>query len=188
LIVESSPKKSWKLSLRIPGWCKKAELTINGKLDEGKQKPGTYAVLDREWRQGDKVELRLSIPPVLYEAHPHVEPTRCALAMTRGPLLYCLENIDQEAGASIMDCTIDPTAAIRDEWNEELLRGVVTLKARGVVEDSGVWQGKLYRDYGESSQDPPKGRSTTLTAIPYYAWANRGPTPMRTWIPMKTSG
>jgi len=187
LKFDEAPEKSWELSLRIPGWCKDADVALNGKPEQRKPKPGTYLILRRDWRKGDTVELRLSMPPVLYQAHPYVEPARCALAMTRGPLLYCLENIDQEPDVTLMDCSIDPTSAMQADWNEELLHGIVTLKAAGFVEDNSDWAGKLYRDHEEVMAEPTQRRGTTLTAIPYYTWANRGPTPMRVWIPQSPS-
>jgi DUF1680 family protein len=79
-----------------------------------------------------------------------------------------------------LDVRIAPGASLQASRREGLLGGVVVVEAQGSVVDVGAWQDELYR--AAPVQDLPQ-REVTLTAIPYYAWANRGPGTMRVWIP-----
>ena len=193
LSVTSAPEAVWGLCLRIPAWCKNATLAINGEPTSTKCEPGSYAVETRTWRAGDVVELDLSMPVVRVAAHPRVEPTRSSVALTRGPILYCVEDIDQPGDTSVMDITIDATGAAEPQWQAETLDGVTVLSAPGLIHDRSDWNGKLYRDFnaqrGTKSDESATGRPPLVTpfqlrAIPYYAWANREPVPMRVWIPL----
>jgi hypothetical protein len=83
-----SPVK-FSLYLRIPGWCRKAELRINGKRHTGKCKPGTFVQLDREWRHNDRISLRLPMETKL------VHWKTGGVALERGPLVYSVK-IDEQ--------------------------------------------------------------------------------------------
>lgn len=176
--VEDAPAAAWGLSLRIPGWCTEPVVRVNGAPSTVTPEHGYYTVV-REWQTGDVVELELAMPPVLMEAHPRVDPTRGSLAIQRGPMVYCLEEVDQEAGIDLFDVQIDPSAPLSVKWQDDLLDGVTVIEAGGCVADVSGWGEHLYRPLG-SVKAP--SRSITLTAIPYYAWANRGPGSMRVWI------
>jgi len=75
---------------------------------------------------------------------------------------------------------IAPEASLQATWREDLLGGVVAIEAPGAVVDIGAWQDELYRP--APTENLPQ-REVALTAVPYYAWANRGPGAMRVWIP-----
>ena len=102
------------------------------------------------------------------------------VALERGPLVYCLEQHDQDKDVSVMDAVIDATAPVTENHEEKLLGGVVTLSAAGGVVDHEGWNGDLYRVARPSSQST---REAELKAIPYFAWANRGPAAMTVWTP-----
>ena len=101
--VEDADGSSWQLHFRIPAWCRRAVCRVNGE-DPVSLHGGTYATLERAWRPGDGVELELSMPPVLMTGHPRIDPTRGSVAIQRGPLVYCLEEIDQEEGVRSARC------------------------------------------------------------------------------------
>ena len=182
LTVERSPAAPWELSLRIPGWCANASVSINSRKREEALPPGTPAVLRREWRAGDTVVLELPMEPVIYEAHPYIDSTRSSAAIARGPLVYCIEGHDQPAG--VLDCRVDPAGAMRAEKRTDLLRGVTVIKAPGFSREGSEWEGVLYRKLASAGRRTGAGKMIELVAVPYYAWANRGPSPMRVWIPM----
>ena len=168
------------LSLRIPAWCAGPALAVNGER-QALNAPAGYAILDRTWQPGDVVTLSLPMEPTLLAAHPRVDPTRGSVAILRGPLVYCLEEPDQPAEVDLMDVAIDPDAALTATWQPELLEGVVTIAARGASVDVSAWDAALYRDVDTVLET--YGAPVTLTAIPYYAWANREMGKMRVWIP-----
>ncbi len=180
--VEEAGRGPWRLSLRVPAWCAQALLRVNGEPVEVKITEG-YATIERRWQAGDTVELELPMAPRLTVAHPRVDATRASVAIERGPIVYCLEECDQEAGADVLDVEIDETAPLSEAWREDLLGGVMAIHAFGEAIDTRAWGGDLYRPFA-SRRDLPR-RPVHLTAVPYYAWANRGPGAMRVWIPRR---
>jgi DUF1680 family protein len=178
--VEEADGATWQLVLRVPGWCEGASLRVNGQAVERPAPGGTYAAVERAWQVGDVVELDLHMEPRLTAPNPRVDAIRGSLTIERGPLVYCLEQIDQEPDLNLLDVRIAPEASLHATRREDLLGGVVAIEARGVVVDIGAWQDALYRP--GPVEDLPQ-REVTLTAVPYYAWANRGPGTMRVWIP-----
>jgi DUF1680 family protein len=171
---------TWTLRLRIPDWCQSPSLRING-VETALSTAGGYAEIKRAWQAGDTVELVLAMSPVLVEGHPRLDPTRSSVAIMRGPLVYCLEGVDQQPGVEVLDVQIDVSVPLTAEWNSDLLEGVVVVTAAGVGVDPVDWQDQLYRPVGSSA--PAVREAIQLTAIPYYAWANRGANEMRVWIP-----
>jgi DUF1680 family protein len=141
-----------------------------------------YLRLERAWSDGERVELELPMAPRLMEAHPYIESTRGCLAIERGPLVYCLEQADQ-ASASVPNLEIDPSAKLEAEFRGELLDGVTVVRGAGFAVDTAGWSDRLYRPFGTASE--ATRRPVELTAIPYFAWANREVGPMRVWIPFR---
>jgi DUF1680 family protein len=180
VIVEETDGATWQLALRVPGWCAGASLQMNGQAVEAAAIGGTYAAIERAWQVGDVVELDLPMEPRLTAPNPRVDAIRGSLAIERGPLVYCLEQIDQEPNLNLLDVRIAPEASLQATRREDLLGGVVTIEAQGAAVDIGAWQDELYRP--APVEDLPR-REVTLTAVPYYAWANRGLGAMRVWIP-----
>ena len=177
--VAETGAEPWTLALRIPGWCEHASLWLNGDIIAGGASDGTYASLTRAWQPGDVVQLDLEMRPRLTAPNPRVDAIRGSLAIERGPLVYCLEEEDQD-GVNLLDVRLLPDAVLEAEWREDLLGGVVTVTADGHVADVGAWEEKLYRP---ASAPETAARPVKLIAVPYYAWANRMPGTMRVWIP-----
>lgn len=170
------------LSLRIPAWCAQPALAVNGER-QALHAPAGYATLARVWQPGDVVTLTLPMEPTLVAAHPRVDPTRGSVAILRGPLVYCFEEADQPAEVDLMDVAIDTAAPLTAAWNPALLEGVVTIAAQGAPVDVSAWDGALYRDVATVLDT--YAAPVPLTAIPYYAWANREMGKMRVWVPRK---
>jgi len=180
ITVAETGAEPWTLALRIPGWCKYASLWLNGDIIAGGASDGTYASLTRMWQPGDVVELDLALSPRLTAAHPRVDAIRGSLAIERGPLVYCLEEEDQQPGVDLLDVCLAPNAELEAVWQEDLLGGVVTVVADGQAADVGDWEEQLYRPASAPETD---ARPVKLIAVPYYAWANRTSGAMRVWIP-----
>ena len=143
------------LHLRIPGWSEGAALSVNGERVEAPVEQG-YAVLERQWKDGDRITLSLPMPARLVEADPRVLEDQGKRAVQRGPLVYCLEEADNPEDFDSLRITED--MQFTERFEPELLRGVVSLSAT-----SG-------------------GR--TLKWIPYYAWDNREAGQMKVWVPL----
>ena len=180
--VEETGGGAWSLSLRVPGWSEGASLRVNGRPWDAAVSPGAYVTVDRTWREGDSVELELPMAPFLLRGHPRIESVRGCAAIRSGPLVYCLEQTDQPAGTDLFNVELEPSVPLRSSWRPDLLDGVMAVHASGVVVDNGPWQGRLYRRVEPANGEPRP--SVDLTAVPYYAWANRGPNAMRVWLPI----
>ena len=168
------------MMLRIPAWCEEgATVDVNGQPVDVKISPGSYAKLRREWRPGDTVTMDLPMPVRRVECHPYVAENAGRIALVRGPLLYCAEQIDNP-GVDLRDLALngeEPTVRLEPD----LLGGVAVLQAeaRAAAPDDG-WESRLYRTVHPREGDA-QTHATTVTAVPYYAWANRDPGAVRVW-------
>ncbi|MBI5305470.1 MAG: glycoside hydrolase family 127 protein [Chloroflexi bacterium] len=169
------------LHLRVPGWCESgATIAINGKAYDGALVPGSYAAIRREWRNGDVVTLNLPMPARRVQSHPYAIENKDHIALTRGPLVYCIEGADNP-GIDLRDVVVSAKADITATFRAVVLNGVTQLEfpARLAPPDPG-WTNRLHRTARDEQAQP--SRSIRVTAIPYYAWANRAPGAMRVWL------
>lgn len=142
--------------LRIPDWCKAYALAVNGETVTAPVEKG-YAVLDRTWKDGDTVRLQLEMPVEMVAADPRVKEDEGLRAIQRGPLVYCLEEVDNPEDFDSLELTKDAT----------FLMETVPDKLGGIVEIG--------------AKTPEK----VLTFIPYYAWDNREAGKMKVWVPFE---
>lgn len=177
---EVNGEGSWSLFLRIPAWCEGASLTVNGTAFAGELTPGSYAELKRDWRPGDSVKLELPMPVRAIGCHPYVWENRGRVALMRGPLLFCVEQADNP-DIDPRDLVLPATPSWNVEHRPDLLGGVTVLSGPATArEPAPEWNVPLYRVNPPSSV--AAGRAVRVTAIPYYAWANRQPGRMQVWL------
>jgi DUF1680 family protein len=174
LTVAPAAPLEFSLHVRIPGWAlgrpvpgdlyRYAEkstpaftLLVNGKAVSPSLEKG-YAVLHRNWKPGDTIELNLPMPIRRVLAHDGVEADRGRVAIERGPLVYCAEGIDNGGRARTLVLPAD--AELVAEYRKDLLGGIMVIRAKGPA-------------------------ASPFTAIPYYAWSNRGDGEMSVWLPAK---
>jgi DUF1680 family protein len=184
--IEVNPEHTGRFAvyLRIPGWTRnqpmpgdlyacmdesqeKVSLEVNGEPIEAEMERG-FVRIDREWSQGDVIEMRLPMPVRRVLAHENVIDDRGRIALERGPLVYCAEWPDNDA--SVLNLWIPDDAALTSMLRKDLLDGIVTLEG----DVMGAYRG----DDGVSIETQPH----RLVAIPYYAWANRGRGEMAVWM------
>ena len=133
-----------------------------------------YAVINRRWSKGDKILLDLPMDVKKIVANDHVQADKNRFALQMGPIVYCLESPDNKDSA-VMNIVVDKNAAIQAVYKPDMLNGVMTLNTEGVSTKRQVNSDELIK----SKQQ--------VTAIPYYSWANRGPSEMEVWIPYDES-
>jgi len=125
------------------------------------------------------------MPVQVLQANPQVADDAGRVALQRGPLVYCMEELDQPTGVAISDLAVDlgrkPQAQFQSQHQLDLLGGVVVLRHTGVAYDRSASRHALYSRYG--GQQVPS-RRVPLTFIPYYAWSNRQETSMQVWTPV----
>lgn len=177
LTIDKAPKKSFTLSMRIPGWCKGATISVNGKKQEANFIAGSYAQINRTWKDGDKVELNLPMEAKLIETNPLVEETRNQIAVKRGPVVYCLESNDlskKDIFQVVIPSDIKFTPIGMNIDNSKF----TALEGQAYIEKNN-WDNTLYREVS------PVKELNTVKLIPYYAWGNRGKSDMTIWMNLK---
>ena len=156
----------------MPGWCRGARFEVNGEPVQPVVTKG-YATIEREWRAGDEIRLHLEMPVERLSAHPAVAQDTGRVALKRGPVVYCLEEVDNGIAPQRFILKDDP---IESEFVPDLLGGAVVLTGEAEVTSAAGWGGALYRS-GPPSREPRRFR-----AIPYHLWANREAGGMQVWI------
>jgi DUF1680 family protein len=181
-VSPESAVQEFALHVRVPGWSRGEAWPSNlySFLNPSQQKPALelndeaqsvepvkgYAVIDRAWKPGDKVTLTLPMPTERVIANEQVVADRGRVALLRGPLVYCVEGVDVEGG-QLGDLVLPDDAPLNAEFRSDLLGGVE------------VVQTAAKRAVAGQSESP----AVPVTAIPYYAWANRGKGAMVVWLP-----
>ncbi|MBE7465095.1 MAG: glycoside hydrolase family 127 protein [Planctomycetes bacterium] len=172
--IDVEPQRSAKFSvaLRIPGWCRDAKLTLNGKSHAFTIKNG-YARLSRVWQAGDRLVLDLVMPVEKVHAHPLVTENAGRVALQRGPVLYCFEQCDNGPNLdhiTLPECVLPKPARIQN------MGGHIVLVAKALQGGCEAWNGALY------AVRASRFRAKRVRAIPYGLWGNRKPGEMRVWI------
>jgi DUF1680 family protein len=172
IILSPAAPADLTLYLRIPSWAERYRLRVNGQALEaapgprdsgGLEQPASgyapqracYLPISRTWSPGDVVEIEFAMPIVARRAHRKVKGARGRVALTRGPLVFCLESVDNP-DLDLFDAEID-LASLTAGFNPDLLGGIWILS-------------------GTTTQ------GEAVAAIPYYSWANRGESQMVVWV------
>jgi len=168
--VEPRQPAEFTVAVRIPGWARnrpvpsdlysylhenaqEPSINVNGELAPLELDQG-YVHLRRRWQTGDLVVLDLPMPVRRVVSHDQVEANRGRVALERGPIVYCVEGVDNDGSAG--DLVLPDDARLQAEHRTDLLEGVTVVQCR----------------VGER----------ILTAIPYYAWAHREAGEMAVWL------
>lgn len=153
LTISTSQPLEKEIRLRIPDWCKTYDLSINGKRINVSEEKG-YAVI-KDWKSQDVIALDMDMPVEIVAADPHVKENFGKRAIQRGPLVYCMEEIDNPVYFDQIQ--LSPSTTFQTAFASDILNGIKTIKTNG--------------------------RAQSATFIPYYAWDNRKAGKMRVWIP-----
>ena len=153
LTISTSQPLEKEIRLRIPNWCKTYDLSINGKRINVSEEKG-YAVI-KDWKSQDVIALDMDMPVEIVAADPHVKENFDKRAIQRGPLVYCMEEIDNPEYFDQIQ--LSPSTTFQTAFVSDILNGIKTIKTNG--------------------------RAQSATFIPYYAWDNRKAGKMRVWIP-----
>lgn len=184
ITINPAKRTRFDLRLRVPGWARNqavpgdlysfteeirepVTLKLNGKPVAVATEKG-YVALNRSWRKGDKIELSLPMPVRRVRANQNVKADRDRVALQRGPLVYCAEWPDNPRG-KVRNLLLTPKSDLTAEFRPDLLNGVAVIKGKAQAVSRDKEGQVLHTD-----QD--------FTAIPYYAWANRGRGQMAVWL------
>ncbi|MCI9148006.1 MAG: glycoside hydrolase family 127 protein [Hungatella sp.] len=164
------------IALRIPEWCTRYTLAVNGenkRLEDLDTERG-YLIVKNIWKKGDCLEWNMEMEPRFVQADRRVFYNAGKAALIRGPLVYCIEEIDN--GPYLYECRVDGACVPLEAWEEEL-GGYCSLSMPG-VRYRGRTQEKLY-DRVKIHKEKIR-----LKAVPYFLWNNRGRGEMATWMPL----
>ncbi len=187
LVVDPVDKSEFTIKMRIPGWArnevvpgnelywfkdkskKEAVVKVNGKTVPGKLDKG-YVTIKRQWHKGDRITLDLPMEIRRVVTHENVEGNRGKVALQRGPLVYCSEGVDFSDPA-ILDLVLPDKSRLHAKMESNAMGKMMVISGKANqtqrLEDGSV---KLTN-------------TVDFKAIPYYAWAHRGLTPMMMWYP-----
>lgn len=195
--VRQAPEGPVELRLRVPGWCDAASLKVvpadsdpapSPREGEGwgegmaQQAAGEYTALRRVWAPGDRVTLRLPMPPRRLVSDPRVTANVGRVALARGPLVYCVESHDRP-GLEQDAFALPDNAAVATGPDDERLPGMTLLDTTAVRLPGTPERGVLYQKVsGDGRADGAGTDRAPIRAIPYFAWANRGPSTMDVWL------
>jgi DUF1680 family protein len=187
LTVSPAESKDFTVYARIPGWANGASVAVNGRMQSGVN-AGEYLAIKRAWNPGDVVTLNFPMHAEVIASNPRVAEDRGKVAVRRGPVIFCMEELDQSNGIALSDVAITVSEHLgkefQSEYKADLLGGVEILRHEGKVFESASAQQPLYVSTGPEA---PKTRPENLSFIPYYAWANRKPSAMQVWTPFVRS-
>ena len=162
-----------RIALRKPDWCDSYALSVNNVPFAAKMEKG-YLIVERLWSSGDLVQLRMDMPAQYIQADPHVWDVDGRVALTRGPLVYCLEGRDH--GGSLSGLRYCRDALYQPVPGDGVLAGEVLLTGPGARRPA---TDRLYSSHAGETQ------ACNLRAIPYFAWNNRGADEMDVWLPLQ---
>lgn len=171
ITVSPERETSFSLCIRIPGWARNqpvpsnlyrytdqmeapVPILVNGQLVEYNTDKG-YAVVDRNWKKGDVVELAFPMEVRKVKANEQVEANKGLVALERGPMVYCVEGADN---TDVDKLSLTPQTSFNNFFKADLLGGVEVIEATDT-------------------------QTTPFTAIPYFVWDNRGANKMKVWLP-----
>lgn len=184
ITVDKNRAGQFAMKIRVPGWAQGQpvpsdlysyadagkgswKIYVNGEQTDTPLQNG-YATIDRNWKKGDKVEVRFDMHPRIVKANDKVDADRGNVAFERGPIVYCAEWPDNEADLQSVIVNRNPKLDVVAK--PDLLGGLNELVLQG--------QTLMYGPDGKLT-----AKDTDLTLIPYYAWAHRGQGKMKVWLP-----
>ena len=165
-------KASFKYGIRIPGWCKKFSVSVNGASTDCRVEDG-FALIEREWSEGDSVSLTFDMPVNFVRSNPKVRYDSGKIAVMRGPMVYCLE--EEDNGKELFRFHAGDPKDIEVKHDKDFLGGITTVS----------FTGKRIKDWATDTLyevSEPVLEDKKLIFIPYYAWANRNAGEMTVWI------
>lgn len=184
LIVAPEAPGPFELAVRVPGWARgeamptdlytfldardeAITLKVNGEAVPVESRDG-YARIRREWRSGDTVELTLPMPVRRVVANPAVAEDAGRVAIQRGPIVYAVEGVDN--ADRVFELVVPDAAALSVDFRPDLLNGIAVITGSAMA---------VSKNAAGKAVEAPR----PFLAVPYYAWANRGPGQMLVWLP-----
>ncbi len=175
ITTEFKKARNYTLAFRIPGWCRKVGITVNGENYplEGNASGG-YVSVTRLWKAQEEIRISFDMPVELIQSHPEVRANAGKVALQRGPLIYCLEEADN--GENLSALTIDTESEFVIDKEPDLMKEALSVTGKGVRILDDQWENILYQPYRKREEE------VEIKAIPYFLWGNRKAGEMLVWM------
>ncbi len=160
------------LRLRLPQWCREYTVRLNQSMLDVRPDANGYLVIDRVWKPQDCVQIDFRMEPGLVCANPKVQYDIHKVALTRGPLVFCVEETDNDKYLKSYSIKHDTQYCVSEEGD---MIPYLSLRCDALQTHSDTG-GALYGVYRHSVTQ------TSLKAIPYFLWNNRKPGEMLVWM------
>lgn len=167
--VECEAEETFTIALRIPDWGQ--DYKITGECSSSQKEKNGYLYLTKTWKS-DTIQIEFPMEVQVIESDSRVRETVGKAAVQRGPVVYCLEEADN--GKDLHLLKMDENAQFETLEKQIATESVIAVRAGGWRQKPQ--DGKLYFAHTKTEYE-----RTTLTWIPYYAWANRGEGEMQVW-------
>lgn len=171
--LKNTQQQTIKFGIRLPGWTHQAYTESTKNIaDVGKVQDG---ILWFTIGQGEaSIDIAFDMTPQLIRANPRVKSDIGKVAVQRGPIVYCVEGVDNPQMLWTYQLEDKPTFTYH--FDSKLLDGVGVLSTSDVTTLEVTNSSKLY------DRLPAHKVATKLTLVPYYSWANREESQMEVWI------
>ncbi|MGN0399478.1 MAG: glycoside hydrolase family 127 protein [Blautia sp.] len=166
-------EKPLTLALRIPQWGRKYK--VEGVEDGETFEKDGYLYVKKVWKEGETLKLEFPMDVQIIQADNRVRENIGKVAVLRGPVVYCLEEIDN--GKNLHLLTMDCSKSCTEECTEVAGEPVIAVTAQGNREKLTQTGGSLYMPVSQVEKEPAE-----LHFVPYYVWANRGENEMTVWV------
>lgn len=173
LTVNAKQPGTFTVGLRVPAYAQGYVFTIDGEPAEPVMEKG-YALFTRRWEGESRIGIDFDIPAQFVAAHPDVRADAGKVALVKGPIVYCLEEIDN--GKNLASIVVDPREPITAACDPDLFGGTPVLTCTGKKISAKNWDSALYQP-AEFITEP-----VSIKAVPYCLWGNREPGEMIVWL------
>ena len=180
LRVREAPAGGCGLAVRIPGWSHDSRFSVNGSPVAPDPADRGYLVVRRDWKPGDVLTCELDVTSRLTYPGRRIDALRGAVAVERGPLVYCFEQVDQPGGASVEDLALGPGGLTERDVALPGVGSTVVVRAEAAILPPVSDGGLPYRSGPDTGA---VGVPAAAVAIPYFQWDNRDGRAMRVWMP-----
>lgn len=178
-LAEKDDRVAFRLMLRVPNWYHdiQPELKVNG-VTQSYNVINGYAEVARTWSNEDTVEWIIPVEAKLIAANPLIRANASKVAIQRGPLVYCVEEVDNGSPLSSLSLAHEPN--LTEYFDENVLDGCIVIEGDGMFIDDSNWkESGPYQVYSD------KRVPVRFKAIPYYLWGNRQAGEMSVWLRSK---
>lgn len=178
--LDTESNNEFTLAVRIPKWCSLKTIALNGDNSfNGYVIEKGYIKINRNWSLKASIHLDYNMPAQFVYSNPKVRADIGKVALVKGPIVYCLEEIDN--GGNLGAIEVDTKTKLIEKYEDDLLGGTLTILASAEKISNEDWNNDLYRT------EKPKSEKANIKFIPYCLWNNRGKGEMLVWVRYKNS-